>query len=399
MTSPDSELLRRLPAALADLPIGSPEFKDMNERIAQEDMDRCAEVMRAMPTWINLTGTTVCNLKCFMCNQALDPDIPKWFMSDEVYDQVVKELYPFVKMVQFSAFGEPLMTPNMAQKLDDLERTHTKLDIVTNGTLMLKDKRTREQLLRVLGHVIFSLDGATAETYNAIRIGADFDRVMANINAFCSRRMEMAEAERPHLGFNFIVMKRNVHEAPQLVEMLAKLGAQQITFNHLVVFDDSLKDESLQFHQALSNRYLAETREVADRLGVPVTIPPLFKTKETGAPNGTSDAGGAAAADFAVALKPTPRQADGPGMPTVKCMFLWKRVYISVNGGVVPCCLAGVPEFGNMMDDGFAAVWNGETYRTYRKHVYTESPHGICKNCYLIYPSPDQVEEEAFLKF
>ena len=159
MTSPDPELLRRLPAELTDLPFGSPEFKDMNERIAQEDMDRCAEVMRAMPTWINLTGTTVCNLKCFMCNQALDPDIPKWFMSDDVYDRVVKELYPFVKMVQFSAFGEPLMTPKMGQKLDDLERTHTKLDIVTNGTLMLKDKRTREQLLRVLGHVIFSLTG------------------------------------------------------------------------------------------------------------------------------------------------------------------------------------------------------------------------------------------------
>lgn len=387
MTPSHSDLLRRLPAELADLPFGSPEFKDMNERIALQDMDRCAEVMRAMPTWVNVTGTTVCNLKCFMCNQALDPDIPKWFMSDDVYDRVVEELYPFAKMVQFSAFGEPLMTPKMDQKLDDLERTHTKLDIVTNGTLMLRDKRTREQLLRVLGHVIFSLDGATAATYNAIRIGADFDRVMANINGFCSRRLEMPEAERPHLGFNFILMKRNVHEAPMLVEMCAALGAQQITFNHMVVFDDSLKDESLQFHQELSNRYLTEVREVADRLGVPVTIPPLFKTND------------AAPASVPTAPAPTPRQADGPGMPTVKCMFLWQRVYISVNGGVVPCCLAGVPEFGNMMDDGFAAVWNNDTYRTYRKHVYTESPHGICKNCYLIYPSPDQVEEEAFLKF
>ena len=80
-------------------------------------------------------------------------------------------------------------------------------------------------------------------------------------------------------------------------------------------------------------------------------------------------------------------------------MFLWKRVYIGVNGEVIPCCLAGVPAFGNMMDDGFQAVWNSETYRTYRRHVYTKSPHGMCKNCYLIYPSPDQVEEEGFLKF
>jgi radical SAM protein with 4Fe4S-binding SPASM domain len=394
MTSPNPNILSRLPEELADLPFGSPEFKDMNERLAREDMDRCAEVMRGMPPWVNLTGTTVCNLKCFMCNQALDPDIPKWFMSDEVYDRVVKELYPFAKMVQFSAFGEPLMTPKMGQKLDDLERTHTKLDIITNATLMMKDKRTREQLLRVLGHVTFSLDGATAETYNSIRIGSDFDRVMANIRAFCSRRLELPEEDRPRLAFNFILMKRNVHEAPMLVEMCHELGAEQITFNHLIVFDDTLRDESLQFHQELSNRYLCEVRATADRLGVPITIPPLFKMNGK---NGSSSGG--SPDDAVVAKKPTPRNADGPGMPTVKCMFLWNRVYISVNGDVVPCCLAGVPVFGNMMDAGFAEVWNSETYQTYRRHVYTESPHGMCKNCYLIYPSPDQVEEEAFLKY
>jgi MoaA/NifB/PqqE/SkfB family radical SAM enzyme len=391
MTSPDRDILHRLPAELADLPFGSPEFKDMNERIGQEDKDRCAEVMRGMPTWVNVTGTTVCNLKCFMCNQALDPDIPKWFMSDAVYDRVVEELYPFAKTVQFSAFGEPLMTPKMGEKLDDLERTHTKLDIVTNGTLMMKDKRNREQLLRVLGNVTFSLDGATAETYNSIRIGSDFDRVMANIRAFCARRLEMPEAERTKLAFNFILMKRNVHEAPMLVELCHGLGAQQITFNHLVVFDDSLKDESLQFHQELANEHLAEVRATGDRLGVHIDMPPLFKLD--------SMAPAESGSDTTVAPKPTPRAAEGPGMPSMKCIFLWERVYISVNGGVVPCCLAGVPEFGNMMDTGFSAVWNGETYRTYRRHVYTATPHGMCRNCYLIYPSPDQVEEEAFLKF
>jgi hypothetical protein len=55
-----------------------------------------------------------------------------------------------------------------------------------------------------------------------------------------------------------------------------------------------------------------------------------------------------------------------------------KRVYIGVNGEVVPCCLAGVPVFDNMMEHGFAAGWNGETYRTCRRHVYTGKPHGMC---------------------
>ncbi|MHC5065040.1 MAG: hypothetical protein ACYTG5_13825, partial [Planctomycetota bacterium] len=145
-----TSILSKLPDELADLPFGSPEFKDLNARLAQEDEDSCAPVSRAMPTWINLTGTTVCNLKCFMCNQFLDPNSPKWFMKDEVYDKVVAELYPFAKTVQFSAFGEPLMTPGMESKLDDLERTNTKLEIVTNGTLMMRESRFREKLLRTL---------------------------------------------------------------------------------------------------------------------------------------------------------------------------------------------------------------------------------------------------------
>ena len=387
MLEPDHKLLASLPEELAALPFGSPEFKDANERLAQADMDACAEKMSAMPTWVNLTGTTVCNLRCFMCNQALDPNIPKWFMKDAVYQRAVKELYPFAKMVQFSAFGEPLMTPQLDSKLDDLDKTNTKLDIVTNATL-IKDQKIRDKLLRVLGHVIFSLDGATAKTYNQVRIGADFDRVIANIEAFCQSRLDKPEADRPHLGFNFILMHKTIREASLFVELAHSMGAQQVTFNHLVVFDDSLKHESLQFHKELSNECLQAARETADRLQVNVTMPPLFTdTQSTGQ------------AEDSTEPLPTPRQADGPGMPTVKCMFLWKRVYIGVNGEVVPCCLAGVEAFGNMMDDGFQAVWNGDTYQTYRRHVYTKKPHGMCQNCYLIYPSPDQVAEEGFLKF
>ena len=56
----------------------------------------------------------------------------------------------------------------------------------------MKDQKIRDKLLRVLGHVIFSLDGATADTYNQVRIGSDFDRVISNIEAFCQSRLVIA---------------------------------------------------------------------------------------------------------------------------------------------------------------------------------------------------------------
>ena len=83
----------------------------------------------------------------------------------------------------------------------------------------------------------------------------------------------------------------------------------------------------------------------------------------------------------------------------MKCWFLWKRVYIGTKGEIVPCCLAGVPFFGNLLESSFRDVWNGGTYQTYRKHVFTDSPHGPCKNCYLIYPNLEGIEEAGYLKY
>ena len=378
-------ILDELPEELQALPFGSPEFKDANERLAQQDEDACAPIVRGMPTWINLTGTTVCNLKCFMCNQFLDPNSPKWFMSDEVYQRVVDELYPFVKVVQFSAFGEPLMTPRMDEKLDDLIRTNTKLEIVTNATLMMKESAFREKLLETLELVTFSMDGATRETYNSVRTGAEFDQVVDNIRRFAERRKEMPEHKRPRMNFNYILMERTLDEAPRFVEMVAEFGGDEIVFNHLVAFHPTLKDETLGKDPKRANEWIERTRQTANDLGIAVTLPPLFSTGEPAAAPAPADA----------EPKASPRPC---GPPPVKCWFLWKRAYVTHEGAVVPCCLAGIPHMGNMMDAGFRAVWNNEEYQNYRKHVFTDSPYGPCKTCYLIYPNPE-LAGEGYDKF
>lgn len=390
----DPSLLEILPPELQALPFGSPAFKDANERLAQQDENACAPVTRAMPTWLNLTGTTVCNLKCFMCNQFLDPNSPKWFMSDEVYAKVVAELYPFAKSVQFSAFGEPLMTPKMEEKLDDLIRTHTKLEIVTNGTLMMRQSRFREKLLATLELVTFSVDGATRATYNSVRTGADFDEVMENIRAFAQERRAMPKERRPKMNFNFIMMKRTVAEAPRFVEIVHELGGDQIVFNHLVEFHPSLKDENLGHHRAYANEWMDQTRATAKALGVALNMPPNFTVLDAPA---RSDAPAPAAAS--APSKPSRPKARPCGPPPVKCWFLWKRCYITHDGRVVPCCLAGIPDFGSMMTGGFRAIWNGETYQTYRRHVFTANPYGPCRTCYLIWPNPELAGDEGYEKF
>lgn len=391
----DPRVLERWPEELASLPFGSPEFKDANERLALADQDVCAPYARAMPTWINLTSTTACNLKCFMCNQFLDPNSPKVMMDEDVYQKVVRELYPYAKTMQLSAFGEPLVTPKMDQKLDDLERYGLKLEMVSNGTLMMKESRFRQKLLDCLGLVTFSMDGATRPTYNSVRTGAEFDEVVDNITRFADLRLQRPKAQRPRMNFNYILMRRTIAEAPKFVEMVHRWGGDEIVFNHLVTFHPSLKGESLNYCRAYANEWQDRTREVARELGVTIAIPPNFTDVGTRRPEPSVPAAPAASPAGATESGPAPQQRPC-GPPPIKCWFLWQRVYIAPFGDVVPCCLAGMNAFGNLQKESFFDIWNGNTYQSYRKHVYTDKPLGKCRTCYLIYPNAELAGTEGF---
>lgn len=384
----DPRVLESWPPELASLPFGSAAFKAANARLAAEDEAACAPFARAMPTWINLTSTTACNLKCFMCNQFLDPNSPKVVLDEDVYQKVVRELYPYARTMQLSAFGEPLMTPKMEQKLDDLERNGLKLEMVSNGTLMMRESRFREQLLRCLELVTFSMDGATRATYNSVRTGAEFDEVVDNISRFADLRLALPAERRPRMNFNYILMRRTVAEAPKFVEMVHRWGGDEIVFNHLVTFHPSLKGESLNYCRAYANEWQDRTRELARSLGVKISIPPNFQE--------VAPVAAAAPAAAATAAAPAAAPARPCGPPPVKCWFLWQRVYIAPFGDVVPCCLAGMPAFGNLQQQSFVDIWNGDTYRNYRQHVFTERPLGKCRTCYLIYPNAELAGADGF---
>jgi hypothetical protein len=55
-----------------------------------------------------------------------------------------------------------------------------------------------------------------------------------------------------------------------------------------------------------------------------------------------------------------------------------------------------MPAFGNMQQTAFFDVWNNETYRKHRQHVYTDKPYGKCRSCYLIYPNAELAGTDGF---
>ena len=127
-----------------------------------------------------------------------------------------------------------------------------------------------------------SVDGATRETYEAIRRGASFDQVLGNVRHLVRAR-EARRQTVPRVRFDVVMMRRNVHELPALVDLAADCGAEAINFFHMVSYEGlNTAHQSLSHDPALSDRWLGLALLAANRRGVTVTAhPPLFAQQAT----------------------------------------------------------------------------------------------------------------------
>ncbi|MBF0275010.1 MAG: SPASM domain-containing protein [Nitrospinae bacterium] len=65
-----------------------------------------------------------------------------------------------------------------------------------------------------------------------------------------------------------------------------------------------------------------------------------------------------------------------------KCYMPWKDTYFKVDGNVYLCCLFGEP-LGDMNNNDFDDIWNGDKYSHVRKTILTNNPPKVCKYCML----------------
>jgi MoaA/NifB/PqqE/SkfB family radical SAM enzyme len=339
-------------------------LKAENRRNAEAAEARDAETCDSLPTWINTTNSTVCNLSCHFCPQASGKGLDVR-MAEPVYQRVLAELYPAAEIVQLSAYGEPMMTPALPEKFADMERFGVKLEMVTNATLMKGDALVA-RMARIMGLLTVSIDGATAPTYDAVRIGGSFDEVVANVRTYNRHRHALPKGQQAPLHFNTILMKRTLAELPDFLKLAKDLDAQHVTVMHLVLMEPWARGEMLDGSREWkekTNEVLARAAETAKSLQLSVNFPPPFVM------NGPGEK----------AAKPDP----------VRCWFLWQRMYVGPAGEVVPCCLAGIHKNGDVAQSDFFTEWNGPLYREMRRRVHSPDPYPPCATCYLVHRNTD----------
>jgi MoaA/NifB/PqqE/SkfB family radical SAM enzyme len=171
----------------------------------------------AAPLYVAWQITNECNLACLHCIEESGPG--KAFADEleaaqvfSVLDQLMDHEVPYLS---FSG-GEPMLHPQFFKMVEHVCARGAQLKIETNGHYLSVENCARMNALGVKA-VQVSLDGASAATFNRMRVRGNFDTTVEGL-----RNLRAAGVP---VEINFSPARFNVHEIGSIVDLAYELGA------------------------------------------------------------------------------------------------------------------------------------------------------------------------------
>jgi short-subunit dehydrogenase/MoaA/NifB/PqqE/SkfB family radical SAM enzyme len=167
-----------------------------------------------------------CNLRCIMCpwGEMRQETRAGGIMSEEIWEVIRPHLHEAAS-IDFTGGGEPLLQPHLSEWIAEAKAAGCETGFLTNG-LLLKEAAARRLLSAGVDWIGISMDGATAEVYEAIRKGSRFDAICRNVSFLAGAR----QGKTPRLLINFVLMAMNSHQAEEIVRLAVRLGVDGVNF-------------------------------------------------------------------------------------------------------------------------------------------------------------------------
>ena len=324
----------------------------------------------ALPKFLQVEVVGQCNLRCRMCpiqfRRDGPPHGPPAFMEFDLFARLLGQ-FPELERLQLQGLGEPMMHPRFFDMVEMAVARGIAVSTNTNLTY-LNEHRAELCVASGLGELHASIDGATAETFERIRIRAHFDQVVGNLEHLVAARRRLGRTT-PRLRMVVVAMRQNLDEVTDLVRLARRLSIDTVFVQHLC---HDFGESSLPPHYRPMRDFVeAESLLNED----PDRVRRAF------------DAARATARELDVDLRlPRTRpQPHPPGTPGPdRCDWPWRGAYVSYQGFAMPCCMVATPDrinLGNLAEAEAKSVWNGEAYAGFREALSSDTPPEVCRSC------------------
>lgn len=291
------------------------------------------------PLNLNIEVTTRCNLACTFCTQ---PSLTKEQLGNmpwELYTQVIDEgAHYHVPAANLNGLGEPLLLRRLPEMIA-YAKQHGLIDVMfhTNGTVMT-EPLARALIDADLDRIIFSVDSPDKATYEAMRLHAQWERVVTNVRLFAEMRTRLGRTT-PIIRTTMVVTDKTAHQVKDFVKLWEPV-ADQITLQDLTWRTKILEGgQWSNREQSAIPEDLNHVREEAKRCGL-----------------------------------------------SFVCPYLYQSAYAFWNGDVIPCSNPNARKFmvmGSLTTHTLKEVWDGPAYQQLRQlHESGRwDEHPVCRHC------------------
>lgn len=293
-------------------------------------------VISGLPISISIEPTTSCNLRCPECPSGLRAFTrPTGMLQEKLFKNVIDQLASKLSYLIFYFQGEPYLNPGFLDMVQYASRKGIYTATSTNAHYLTAEnaKRTLES---GLDRLIISIDGTTQNTYEAYRVGGSLEKVIEGTRQIVAMKKQL-KSKTPHLVFQFLVVKPNEHQVPEVYKLAKQLGVDEVVLKTAQIYDyengsDLIPDQDKysRYRKSASGKF--EIKNSLDN----------------------------------------------------HCWKMWHSCVITWDGKVVPCCFDKDAHFvlGDLNKNTFEEIWFGDQYNQFRSSLLKSRKEiEICKNC------------------
>ena len=289
-----------------------------------------------LPFNISIEPTTSCNLGCPECPSGL-----KSFtrgtgtLSVDFYNKFLHEVQRDLIYLYFYFQGEPYLHPDFLSLVKAASEKNIYTVTSTNAHFLSPRKAT-ETVQSGLDRILISIDGASQETYESYRKGGKLAKVIEGTKNLVKAKSQL-NSSTPHIIIQFLVVKPNEHEIPEILQLGKELGVDEVKLKTAQVYDFKNGNELIPSIEQYSR----------------------YRKNEDGS--------------YRIKNK-----------LENKCWKLWHSCVVTWDGNIVPCCFDkdAKYEMGSLQTHSFQSIWGNKNYKAFRGQlVNNRKSIDICTNC------------------
>ena len=329
--------------------------------------------------------TPACNLRCVMCGQFGEKGNMKDCVAEETkkilpletWKRFVDEIAP-QQPVTYIWGGEPFLYPDLFPLVRYMVQKRLFVSVNTNGTLM---ERHAEDIVRDKWSTVFVSLYAFRDVNDATRGKGSYDKVIAGFKAI-NREKQKQKSNYPFLGIVTVVTNRNYLDLANLVEASLEYNIDYHIFNLGTYTNDTIVATQRRFMKEKLDTDIdcLESYNTGYNLGIDGqklhAILEKIHSTDYGHPIITVPT-----------LNPEKIHTYYDGLETPvrnHCIVPWCQANVNYNGDVHFC--ADYPDYilGNITEQPFKDIINGERANKFRKtiHACEGGMFPGCLRCY-----------------